>query len=93
MGLLFEWDTRKARQNVIKHGVTFREAETVFSDPLSITVSDRLHSIGEKRYITLGLSKESHLLIVVHTDRNNVIRIISARKATKNEKRNYEERK
>jgi uncharacterized DUF497 family protein len=91
MSLLFEWDKRKALANRKKHGITFEEASTVFSDPLSLTIPDPVHSSGEDRYISIGTSAESKLIVIVHTDRQNMIRIISARKATGNEKRQYEE--
>lgn len=87
----FEWDTNKATANLKKHGVSFTEAATVFADPLSITFPDPDHSVGESRYITMGLSSSIKLLIVAHTDRDNYIRIISAREATRREKRFYEE--
>jgi hypothetical protein len=87
----FEWDIIKARRNSLKHGISFEEASTVFDDPLYITFLDVEHSIDEERYITLGLSKVGRLLLIAHTDRGGIIRIISARKATKNERRYYEE--
>ena len=86
-----EWDPVKARTNLKKHGVSFEEASTVFDDPLFITFLDVEHSLDEERYITLGLSQRNRLLLVAHTDREGAIRIISARKATKNERRFYEE--
>ena len=91
MGLLFEWDERKAEQNLGKHGVSFEEASTVFGDTLSITIDDPLHSMREQRCVTLGHSTRQRLLVVVHTSRNRRIRIISARKATRGEKEVYEE--
>ncbi len=87
----FEWDANKARLNLRKHGVSFEEACTVFDDPLFITFLDEEHSIDEERYITLGFSKMNNLLLIAHTDRGEHRRIISARKATKNERRFYEE--
>ena len=87
----FEWDPVKARFNLAKHGVGFEQASTVFDDPFFITFLDQEHSTDEERYITLGFSKANTLLLVAHTDREGTIRIISARKATKNERRFYEE--
>ena len=89
----FEWDSAKADHNLSKHGVSFEEAGTVFDDLLFITVLDEEHSVDEERYITLGLSATGKLLLIAHTDRQGAIRIISARKATKNEQRFYEESK
>lgn len=89
----FEWNPDKADRNLNKHGVSFEEAGTVFDDPLFITVLDEEHSVDEERYITLGLSGTGKLLLIAHTDRQGAIRIISARKATKNERRFYEESK
>ena len=91
MALQFEWDSKKAESNKRKHGITFEEASTIFGDPLSITVHDPAHSIGEDRFITIGTSVNNKLIVVVHTDRNDIIRIISARKATRNERRQYEQ--
>ncbi len=91
MALRFEWDSNKAQSNRRKHGVTFEEASTIFGDPLSITVHDPAHSISEDRLITIGTSVNDKLIVVVHTDRNDIIRIISARKATKNERAQYEQ--
>ena len=86
-----EWDDQKAKGNRQKHGINFEEASTVFDDPLFITFLDVEHSTDEERYITLGLSAGKRLLLIAHTDREGAIRIISARKATKNEQRVYEE--
>ena len=91
MGLVFEWDDRKAKQNIKKHGVSFEEASTVFADPLAVTIYDPLHSDEEHRYVTLGQSQRRRLLVVVFTDRDERIRIISARVATRRERRDYEE--
>ena len=88
--LTFEWDPQKAESNIEKHGVSFEEASTVFRDPLSLTIDDPLHSTGEVRMIQIGISHKNRLLVVVHTERENNIRIISARKATKKERNNYE---
>lgn len=88
---LFEWNSQKAEANLKKHGVSFEEAESVFSDPLSLTVSDPLHSKEENRFIITGFSDRQRQLVVVHTDLNDKIRIISARLATPSEKRKYEQ--
>jgi uncharacterized DUF497 family protein len=86
----FEWDNRKATANLAKHGVAFTEAATVFGDPLSLTYTDPDHSDDEERFITIGTSKQGRLLIVAHTDRDDRIRIISARKVVPKERRLYE---
>ena len=91
MPLEFEWDPKKAAANVAKHGVTFEEAATVFADPLGRIVPDPRHSTEEERYVLLGLSHQRHLLVVMYVDRGGRIRIISARRATRRERRNYEE--
>jgi len=91
MGLLFEWDGRKAERNLNKHGISFDEASTVFGDTCSVTIDDPLHSMGERRWVTLGHSANQRLLVVVHTDRGNHIRLISARAATRHERKMYEE--
>ncbi|NUQ36196.1 MAG: BrnT family toxin [Caldilineales bacterium] len=91
MSIQAEWDEQKARSNRKKHGVSFEEARTVFDDPLFIMFLDVEHSTDQERYITLGLSVKRRLLLIAHTDREGIVRIISARKATKNEKRVYEE--
>lgn len=85
----YEWDPNKAAHNVAKHQVTFEEAATVFDDPLYITLLDEEHSVVEERFITIGTSERSRLLLIAHTDRAGRIRIISARKATKHEQRFY----
>ena len=90
-GLDFEWDETKAEANRKKHKISFKEATAVFGDVLSITMLDPDHSKAEARYITIGLSNASQLLVIAHTDRRGKIRIISARKATKNERKKYEE--
>jgi hypothetical protein len=90
-GIAFEWDRGKDSANRRKHGVGFAEASTVFDDPLSITIPDPEHGIGEERFVITGTSSQRSLLIVVHTIRGERIRLISARPATKHEKRNYEE--
>ena len=85
----FEWDANKANKNVEKHHVSFEEAATVFDDPMFITFIDDEHSIDEERYITIGLSNRGRLLILAHADRQDRIRIISARQATKKEEQFY----
>ena len=90
MDELFEWNPEKAEINLKKHGVSFGEAETVFSDPLSLTVPDPLHSGEENRFIITGSSDKQRQLVVVHTDRSDKIRIISARLAKPGERRKYE---
>ena len=93
MVLTFEWDEDKSKQNVTKHGVTFEEAKTVFNDPYAITIDDPDHSGNEDRYLDIGLSSKGKLLVVWYTDRNDNIRIIGGRKATRFERKGYEERK
>jgi len=88
---LFEWDPNKAKLNIETHGISFDEASTAFRDPLSRTIEDPLHSEGEDRFALIGRSIEGRLLIVVHTERDDRIRIISARLATKKERFTYEE--
>ncbi len=88
--LIFEWDPQKAKSNLEKHGVSFEEASTAFQDTLSLTIDDPLHSIDEERLILIGMSQENRILVVVHTERGDNIRIISARKATKEERKSYE---
>lgn len=90
VGSIVEWDPDKARSNRHKHGVSFEEAKSVFADPLSITVSDAGHSDEECRFIDIGVSARSRLLVVVYTERENVIRLVSAREATRVERRVYE---
>jgi uncharacterized DUF497 family protein len=87
----FEWDPNKAESNRKKHGVAFEEAATIFGDPLAITFNDPDHSEAECRLVTFGLSDAGHLLVVAHTDRASKIRIISARKATRGERKIYEQ--
>jgi uncharacterized protein len=87
----FEWDEEKAASNKKKHGVTFEEAATVFADPLAAIFDDEAHSVEEQREIIIGHSEEDRLLLVSFTERAGAIRIISARRATKRERRDYEE--
>ena len=86
----YEWDPEKDRINREKHGVTFSEAATVFLDPLAATVLDDRHSTYEMRFRTIGYSTANRLIIVAHTDRDDRIRIITAREATIRERREYE---
>ena len=87
---LFEWDDEKARRNLRIRGLSFEEARTVFEDPYSITERDELNSKFEERFVTIGLSLISRVLFVVHTERAERIRIISAREATPSERAAYE---
>ena len=87
----FEWNPDKADINLRKHNISFHEATTVFDDSLSVAFPDPDHSIGEERYVIIGMSELGKVLIVSHTDRENRIRIISARTANRQEKRFYEE--
>jgi uncharacterized DUF497 family protein len=90
MSFTFEWDDAKASENLRKHGISFPEASTVFADPLARTIPDPLHSGQEGRFVILGQSGLHHSLVVVHTYRGEVIRIISARQATSRERKDYE---
>ena len=87
----FEWNPDKARSNLKKHEVSFNEASTVFNDPLSMTFPDPNHSYSEDRYVIIGLSSAGRILVIPHTDRADRVRIISAREATRNERRFYED--
>jgi hypothetical protein len=87
----FEWNKGKAEANLAKHGVSFEEAKTVFDDPLYIDFYDPDHSEDEDRYIIVGQSQQHRLLIVSYTERQNIVRLISAREATRTEKDAYEE--
>jgi uncharacterized protein len=89
--LRFEWDEEKAVGNYDKHGVTFEEGVTVFYDPLSISIDDPGHSEEEERYVDIGASENGRVLVVSYTERGRNIRIISCRKATRKERRQYEE--
>lgn len=89
MDIEFEWDPEKALGNERKHGVSFLEAATAFGDPLSVTVPDPRHSVGEERFVLFGQSGRGRLLAVMHTERGSKIRIISARLMTSREKREY----
>jgi uncharacterized DUF497 family protein len=87
----FDWDPRKAAANLRKHGVSFEEATTALRDELALTGRDPDHSLGEARYVTFGVSARGRLLVVAHTDQGGVIRVISARSATRLERKIYEE--
>jgi hypothetical protein len=91
MDLLFEWDRNKATSNLDKHGVGFEEAETVFADDFSVTIPDPRHSFEEERFVISGTSSSGRLLVVSFTPRGDKIRLISAREATRSERRRYEE--
>ena len=91
MSIKFDWDPGKARRNSRKHGIDFNEASTVFADALSITIPDPDHSEDEERWVTMGLSNRQRLLVVVHTEEEETIRLISARTADRLERRKYEE--
>jgi uncharacterized DUF497 family protein len=87
----FVWDNNKAEANLKKHKIAFECAASVFGDPLAITFRDPDHSTGENRYLTFGLSHNGQLLILAHSYRNESVRIISARRATRAERKIYEE--
>jgi uncharacterized DUF497 family protein len=91
MSLQFTWDPRKAAANLRKHGVGFPEAATAFADSLSLTIPDPDHSVGEERWILIGQSDRRRLVVVAHVERGELIRIISARPATRRERRTYDE--
>jgi hypothetical protein len=91
MKLTFEWDEAKARENLRKHKVAFDEGKTIFSDPFLLTYPDLDSSETEERFINIGLSAGNRILVLIHTQRRGKIRIISCRKATSRERRDYEE--
>ena len=91
MKLIFEWDEAKAKENLKKHGVSFEEGKTIFNDSFLLTFPDIEHSVNEERYINIGLSADGRILIVIHMERQEKIRIVSCRKATARERRFYEE--
>lgn len=93
MGTTFTWDESKALMNAQKHGTSFEEAATVFADPLSITIVDEAHSEAEDRFVDIGESSSGHLLVVVYTEHDETIRIISCRPATKAERKAYEQQR
>ena len=89
--MYFEWDREKADRNLKKHRIPFDEAATVFYDPLSATFDDPDHSFGERRFVVIGYSSLGRLLVVVHAERLQRVRIISARLATKYERKKHED--
>ena len=91
MPYIFEWDPEKAAANQTKHGVSFAEATEAFGDPLSVNMPDPGHSISEERFLVLGLSQSGRLLVVSYAERGPRTRIISARLASRSERRRYEE--
>jgi uncharacterized protein len=94
MGLRFEWDAAKAKQNLRKHAVSFEEASAAFDDELSLTIPDPAHSTGEARFLLLGQSSRHRLVVVAFTEPGpniDSIRIISARLADRGERHDYEE--
>jgi uncharacterized protein len=91
MSFEFSWDDRKAASNLSKHRISFSDASTIFDDPLAITYPDGEHSNGETRYLTFGLSANGKVLLVSHIETNEGIRIISARKADRAERKIYEQ--
>jgi len=91
--LNFDWDEDKAAANVKKHGISFQEAKTVFGDPFSVTIDDPAHSASEYRFVDIGTSASEMILAVAYAERGQKIRLISCRKATKAERKIYEERK
>jgi uncharacterized DUF497 family protein len=86
----FEWDEKKAKLNIQKHGVDYEEAISIFQDESSLTMPDAIHSMNEDRFIDIGLSSKGRILVVAYTERGNNIRIISCRKATPTERKAYE---
>ena len=86
----FEWDADKAASNLAKHGVSFPEAMAVFGDPLEVMIKDPVHSSGEWRFVSIGVSEPGRLLVVAYTERQGRIRIISTREASPRERRHYE---
>jgi uncharacterized DUF497 family protein len=91
VGYIFEWDPTKAESNIRKHGVTFDEASTAFKDPLALLEPDPDHSLDEERFVVLGASNRQRLLVVAFAERPPRTRLISARLATRSERRRYEE--
>ncbi len=89
--MIIEWDAVKARKNQAKHHVSFDEATTVFGDPLALTIPDPVHSDEEERFVTIGVTANLKMVVVVHVDHNEQIRIISARNANWRERSDYEE--
>lgn len=93
MGYVFDWDPKKAQSNRRKHGVSFDEASTVFGDSFALLMMDPDHSLEEDRYLLLGMSIRQRLLVVAFAERSPVTRIISARRATRVERKKYEEKR
>lgn len=91
MAYIFEWDPKKAASNANKHGITFDEASTVFGDPLAMLMFDPDHLQTEMRYLLLGMSNQHRLLVVAFANRARFTRLISARRATRPERKKYEE--
>lgn len=91
MGLQFEWDKAKARRNLRKHRLSFEEAATVFGDHRAISIADPAHSLTEERFVTIGTSERERILVVVATERRDKMRLISARPASRKERKQYEE--
>ena len=87
----FEWDQNKAASNLSNHGISFDEAKTVFNDPLYVDFFDPDHSYNEHRYIIIGQSVNNRLLLVAYTEREDTIRLINSREATRKERKDYEE--
>ncbi len=97
MEIIFEWDAKKARTNIEKHKISFEETQTIFIDPFLVTFPDEFHSQNEERFISIGMSTRERVLLVVHTEREEIkeriiIRIFSCRKATLSERKIYEEK-
>lgn len=92
MALKFEWDSKKAKDNLVKHGISFEEALTVFADPLAKIFDDEEHSADEHREIIMGHSARNRLLLICFTERRTRVRLISARKSTPLEQKDYEEK-
>ena len=91
MDIEFDWDPAKARENEKKHGIAFREGATAFADRLSYTIPDPGHSVGEQRFLLLGLTTNARLVVVSHTERGDRIRLISVRPASSRERMDYEQ--
>ena len=87
----FEWDLQKASLNLRKHGVSFQEGASVFGDPMAVSFDDPDHSVGERRFLTFGMSRPGRPLIVSHTENDGATRIISVRLMSKQERKIYEE--
>ncbi|NUN64482.1 BrnT family toxin [Pseudanabaena biceps] len=88
--MLFDWDEEKAKSNLAKHGISFDEATSIFDDPLFLTFADPEHSLQEQRFLIMGESARGRLLVVSYTDRKEITRLISARPATRKERKAYE---